>query len=117
MVDRPPVVLNVLFYKNEAGSEPVREWLRGLEPEARKIIGDDIKVVQFGWPIGMPLVGSMEGGLWEVRSKLPAGIARVLFMARAAQMVLLHGFVKKTRRTPVRELRLARKRMKEVQHG
>lgn len=111
------MILEVRFYATTKGVEPVRDWLRDLPPESRKIIGDDIKTVQFGWPLGMPLVRSMSGGLWEVRSHLRDGIARVLFMTHGARMVLLHGFVKKTRGTPNQDLGLARARMREVQHG
>jgi phage-related protein len=111
------MVLEVRFYATSKGVEPVRDWLRGLVPESRKIIGDDIKTVQFGWPLGMPLVRNMTDGMWEVRSNLPGGIARVLFMTHGPQMVLLHGFVKKTRGTPNQDLALARTRMREVQHG
>ena len=79
----------------------MREWLKKPVPEDRKIIGEDIKDVEFAWPIGMPLVRSLGHGLWEVRSNLTAGrIARVIFTADQGAMVLLHGFVKKTRQTP-----------------
>jgi phage-related protein len=94
----------------------VREWLKGLEPDERKvlgedILGEDIKEVEFSWPIGMPLVGSLGRELWEVRSSLPRGrIARVLFCMEQGCMVLLHGFIKKTRKTPQREIDLALKR-------
>src|SRR5271168_2586033 len=74
------------FYRSDSGREPVREWLKGLEPEDRKAIGEDIKDVEFSWPIGMPLVRSLGRGLWEVRSSLPRGrIARVLFLRRAGE--------------------------------
>ncbi len=70
------------FYRSDSGREPVREWLKGLEPEDRKAIGEDIKDVEFSWPLGMPLVRSLGRDLWEVRSRLPRGrIARVLFSA------------------------------------
>jgi len=101
------------FFRSESGREPVREWLRRLPPEDRRIIGEDIKDVEFSWPIGMPLVRSLGGGLWEVRSSLKRGrIARVLFVVTEEWMVLLHGFVKKTRKTPGRDLEVARRRMK-----
>ena len=68
------------FYRSDSGREPVREWLTGLEAEDRKVIGGDIKDVEFSWPISMPLVGSLGRELWEVRRRLPRGrIARVLF--------------------------------------
>ncbi len=80
----------------------------------RRSIGEDIKTVQFGWPLGMPLVRKMEPGLWEVRCDIADGIARVLFTAKAGQMVLLHGFVKKTQKTPDNELKTARNRLKKL---
>ena len=84
-----------------------------LEPEDRKVIGEDIKDVEFSWPIGMPLVGSLGRELWEVRSGLPRSrIARVLFCVEHGRMVLLHGFIKKTRKTPQRDIDLALKRTK-----
>ena len=93
-------VLSVHFYRNTAGKEPVRNWLTDeLPSEARKAIGTDIKTVQLGWPIGMPVVRKMESGLWEVRSRIPEGTARVFFTIVETRMVLLHGFVKKTRTT------------------
>jgi len=99
------------FYRSDNGREPVREWLKGLEPDERKVRGEDIKDVEFSWPIGMPLVGSLGRELWEVRSSLPRGrIARVLFCVEQGCMVLLHGFIKKTRKTPQREIDLALKR-------
>jgi phage-related protein len=100
-------------YRSDSGREPVREWLKGLEPEDRKAIGEDIKDVEFSWPIGMPLVRSLGRELWEVRSSLPQGpIARVVFCVERDCMVLLHGFIKKTRTTPQHEIDLALKRKK-----
>jgi phage-related protein len=101
------------FYRSDSGKEPVREWLKGLDLADRKVLGEDIKDVEFSWPIGMPLVRSMGKGLWEVRSSLPRGrIARVLFCVVTGQMVLLHGFIKKTQKTPKLDIDLAVKRMK-----
>lgn len=99
------------FYRSDSGREPVREWLKGLELEDRKVIGEDIKDVEFSWPIGMPLVRSLGGGLWEVRSSLPRGsIARVLFCVDRGRMVLLHGFIKKSQKTSRHDIDLALKR-------
>ena len=101
------------FYRSDSGREPVREWLKSLEPDDRRVIGEDIKDVEFSWPIGMPLVRSLGQGVWEVRSSLPGGrIARVLFCIESDCMVLLHGFMKKTQKTPQRELDLAIRRRK-----
>jgi phage-related protein len=60
------------FFRSKAGREPVLEWLRTLDKEDRRTIGLDLMRVQFGWPIGMPLVRSLNDGLWEVRSSLPS---------------------------------------------
>jgi hypothetical protein len=57
--------LDAVFFRTEQGSEPVREWLLSLGKSERKIIGDDVLKVQYCWPIGRPLVGSLGGGLWE----------------------------------------------------
>lgn len=101
----------MVFYKTDSGSEPVREWLlEEVTPEERKIVGKDIMVVQFGWPIGMPLVESFGDGLWQIRSTLQNKIARVFFTMHNGEIILLHGFIKKTKKTPQADLRLARKR-------
>jgi phage-related protein len=93
------------FYRSNGGNEPVREWLKELDPEDRKMIGEDIKDVEFSWPIGMPLVRSLGNALWEVRSNLLRGrIARVLFCLEHECMVLLHGFIKKTQKMPQRDI-------------
>lgn len=99
-----------IFYRTEAGGEPVRDWLRGLSPENRKLIGEDIKTVEFGWPIGMPVCKPLGDGIYEVRTSLTQNrIARVLFyIDKQSRMVLLHGFIKKTRKTHSEDLDLAR---------
>jgi phage-related protein len=100
-----------IFYRTEAGGEPVREWLKALPSEDRKRIGEDIRTVEFGWPVGMPVCRSMGGGIYEVRTNLSQNrTARVLFyIDRKSRVVLLHGFVKKTRKTPEDDLALARR--------
>ena len=109
------LVLHAVFYRTDAGNEPVREWLKQLTKEQRKVIGEDINVVQFGWPLGMPLVRKLEADLWEVRSRLGTGIARVLFTVGGPRMVLLHGFIKKSQRTPQDDLMTARTRLRNWQ--
>jgi len=109
-------ILPAVFFFTVSGAEPVREWLQGLGKKDRIIIGEDIKTVEFGWPIGMPACRSLAGrkDLWEVRSKLTHGrIARVLFFTSGGKMILLHGFIKKTKKTPDSDLDLAMKRKKE----
>jgi phage-related protein len=110
-------VLEVLFFATGSGHEPVLEWLRELPAADRKSFGEDIKTVQFGWPMGMPLVRSLGGGIWEVRSRLENRIARVLFALEGATMVLLHGFIKKQQATPQPDLALARDRLKQLKRG
>jgi phage-related protein len=101
------------FYRSDSGREPVREWLQGFDAADRKAIGEDIKDVEFSWPIGMSLVRALGHGIWEVRSSLAGGrIARVLFCIEPDYLVLLHGFLKKTQKTPQQEIDLAIKRMK-----
>ena len=104
----------LIFYQTPAGSEVVRNWLQALVAADRQVIGQDLMRVQFRWPVGMPLCRSLGGGLWEVRSDLPGNrIARVFFCFTGGQLLALHGFIKKTQKTPDDDLELARKRMKE----
>ena len=93
----------------------MRSWLKELSAEDRKVLGEDIAAVEFTWPVGMPLVRPLKQGLWEVRSTLSGNrIARILFCHSDDRMVLLHGFIKKSRTTPDEDLALARKRQKEI---
>jgi phage-related protein len=107
-------ILDIRFYATDLGTEPVREWLKLLPAVDRKVIGEDMKTVQFGWPLGMPLVRSMGGGIWEVRIRLQNRIARVLFVLVGSTMVLLHGFIKKTQATSQSDLDLAKDRLKHL---
>lgn len=105
----------LIFYRTSAGAEPVRNWLHELDPADRNLIGQDLMRVQFRWPVGMPLCRSLGGGLWEVRSDLSGHrIARVLFFADEGRIGVVHGFIKKTRKTPADAIALADKRMKEM---
>ena len=101
------------FFRTPEDAEPVREWLRSMPKEDRRQIGMDIKTVEYGWPIGMPICRSLGEGLWEVRTKLRDREARVIFFFDGADMILTHGFVKKERRTPLAVLRLARARKRQ----
>lgn len=108
-------VIPVRFYATMIGSEPVREWLRSLSFQERKNLGEDIKIVQLSWPIGMPLVKYIDDGLYEIRSSLPTNkIARIVFFMHKNEIILLHGFIKKTNKIELNELKLAKKRKKEV---
>lgn len=111
--------VSAVFYRTEAGGEPVREWLRSLLPEDRKRIGEDIKTVEFGWPVGMPVCKPLGEGICEVRTSLGQNrIARVLFYVdKKRRMVLLHGFIKKTQQTPRQDLELAKANKARHQRG
>jgi phage-related protein len=113
-IDTPDFILTVQFYKTESGVEPVRVWLKSLPQDYKKTIGEDIKTVQYGWPLGMPVVRKLGPGLWEVRSHIKDGIARVIFTVQDEIMVLLHGFIKKSQKTPSEELETAQKRKKNL---
>jgi phage-related protein len=108
-----------IFYRTEAGSEPLRTWLREMPAEDRRLIGEDIKTVEFGWPIGMPTCRLIGQGLHEVRTNLPGNrIARIFFYVDSNQrMVLLHGIVKKTQTTPESDLKLARQNKRKHEAG
>lgn len=107
--------LPAVFYATAGGNEPVREWLKTLDAADRKIVGQDIAIAEFGWPVGMPVCRSLGNGLYEIRSDLASHrIARVIFCVEQQHMVLLHGFIKKTPKTPKPDLDLALKRRKEV---
>ena len=109
--------IHATFYQNERGTEPVRDWLKELTKADRRIIGNDIATVEYGFPVGMPVCRPLGAGLWEVRCNLTGGrIARVIFSLNAGQMLLLHGFIKKTQKTPPDALALARQRQKESEH-
>lgn len=109
--------LTVRFYRSANGREPVREWLLSLDRNARRSIGAEIKTVQLGWPMGMPLVRKLQRSLWEVRVRLTDVVARVVFTVVGSDMVLLHGFIKKTQQTPKDDLAVAVARRSEVERG
>jgi phage-related protein len=109
--------ISARFYQTKTGNEPVREWLKDMPAEHRKAIGEDIKTCEIGWPIGMPVCRKLKGnnGLREVRTNLPNGtIARVIFCIENDQMILLHGFIKKSQQTPKVDLETALSRKREM---
>lgn len=108
--------ITVVFYRTRVGNEVVRDWLRGLPDPERNSIGQDLMRVQYRWPVGMPLCRAMGDGLWELRTDMPSNrIARILFSVHEGRIIVLHGFIKKTRRTPTEDLILARKRKSEFE--
>ena len=104
-------ILKVVFYRSQAGNEPLRDWLLSLSRVDRKTIGLDLKTAQYGWPLGLPLIRKPQPGLWEVRSHVVRGIARVLFTVGGDVMVLPHGFVKKSQKMPAADLKRAQQRL------
>jgi phage-related protein len=108
-----------IFYRTQAGNEPVRDWLKSMDREDRRRIGEDVKLVEYGWPIGMPTCRAMGEGLHEVRTDLASNrVARVLFyIDKQQRMVLLHGFIKKSRTTPAEDLELARANKRKHERG
>jgi phage-related protein len=109
--------LEAVFFRTASGREPVREWLRSLPRHERRTIGEDIAYVQYRWPLGKPHVDHLRGEIREIRSTLENRIARVLFAVWGEEIVLLHGFIKKTRATPSEEIELAQRRWREWQEG
>jgi phage-related protein len=104
------------FFVSAMGKTPVRDWILGFEADDRRVLGKDIQKVEFGWPIGMPYCRPLGQGLWEVRSAISSGrIARTLFCIVNGDMVLLHGFVKKTQKAPPQEIDIALRRKKELE--
>ena len=115
MAWEPSQEIPVFFYRTAGGVEPVRDWLRSLAEDERRAIGIDLATVQVGWPIGMPLCRPLGDGLWEIRSNLPnRRIARLLFFVHEGRIGVVHGFIKKTQKTPPSDIKLAQKRMKEM---
>lgn len=108
--------MEVYFYTTDSGNEPVRKWLKDLSKEDKKIIGADIKTLQYGYPIGMPLTKILVGTecLEELRCHIKDGIARIIFYVEDDTIILLHAFIKKTQKTPQKDLDLAIKRYKEL---
>lgn len=113
-MSKPAPTLGCAFYRASGGDEPVREWLRDLDDEVCTVIGKDVLKVQWRWPISRPLVGAFGDGLYEVRSTHGGNIYRVFFCIEGSNMVLLHGFMKKTEAAPIREAETARARQRTL---
>jgi phage-related protein len=110
-------IITVRFFKTPTGNEPARDWLKKQTTEDKKAIGEDIKAVEFLWPLGYPQVAKLDKDLWEVRTNLDDRICRVFFTVTAGFMVLLHGIIKKDQKTPKQDLDLAKKRRDSVLSG
>ena len=104
-------VIKARFYRlSDSGTEPVRDWIMSLPHEERQKIGRVIRLVECGWPIGMPICRPLGDGIFEIRISLDKRIARVMFCIAAGEMWLLHSFIKTTQKTPPRDMHLARQR-------
>ncbi len=103
-----------MFFDSGTGREPVNAWLRKLTKRERRTIAEDIRTVQMRWPLGMPKVRKLLPGLWEIRSNLHRKNARILFTTQENDLVLLHGFVKKSQKTPDKEIKVGRQRLTSV---
>lgn len=108
--------ISVAFFRTRSGAEPVREWLLDLSSVDRRVIGRDLLAIEVGWPIGIPTCRYLMNGLWEARSNITDGrIARVIFCIKEDRMVVLHGFIKKSQKTPRSEIDLAISRRKDIE--
>jgi len=105
--------LQAIFFETESGNQPVRDFILACTREDRKEIGSDIFTVQKGFPLGLPLVEKLDTDLWEIRSDISDGICRIFFTIHQKTMVLLHGFVKKSQKIPLKELKTAKRRLTE----
>jgi len=113
-----PTQLSIAFYRTPGGREPVSDWLDDLSDDDRMRVATDIRSIECGWPVGMPVCRPLGQGLWEVRSRISSGrITRVLFFIDDGIMYLLHAFIKKTQATPKDDLDLAIRRMQEIKRG
>ena len=79
--------------------------------------GKTSRLLNLAWPLGLPLVRKIGKYLWEVRSRLEDGIARVFFTVDGDHMILLHGFIKKSQKTPPNELKTALSRLGNFKRG
>lgn len=108
----------LVFFRTESGTEPVRDWLLELPKRDRRIVGEGLKELEFGWPIGMPLCRALGGGLFESRASLTSRrIARVIVCICDEELYALHGFIKKTQKTPEGDLKLARRRKRQLERA
>jgi phage-related protein len=111
-------VFSVKFFRTAAGNEPVREWLQSLLPEERRVIGFDLRLVQIGFPVGMPLCRPLRDGIYEVRSSLPTKKeARIIFFQNGNELIIIAGFIKKTAKTPLDQIDLAISRKRTFEGG
>lgn len=110
------MTMNVEFAATASGRQPVLEWIKELSAEDRKMIGQDLRLLQESWPIGAPLCKALlaRPGFYELRSKTSRIKAlRIIFSVESGRFVLLNLFVKKQDAVPNSEIRLADRRLTE----
>ena len=114
-------MLTIKFYQNAKKKEPVKEWLKNLNSAERREISNNLQKLQLGWEKGLvrePLVKNLKGGLWELRTHLPSHkISRVIFCFFDENIILLHGFIKKTQKIAFLDINLAKTRKRLLEHS
>lgn len=113
------IIFDVEFYQRENGKIPIKEFLLSLTPKMRAKAFSDIELLQkhgsdLREPYVKPIKGKSNKGLYELRIKFSNDIARIFYFTyHNNKYVLLHGFVKKTMKTPSGEIERARKYMED----
>lgn len=107
--------MEVIFFREKSGREPIAEFLDGLpEKPLGKIFRDIETLAKHPHDLREPYAKHLEGSLWELRTRFSTNVYRIIYCIRDEKIILLHGFVKKTQKTPLRDLEIARRRYKEL---
>jgi phage-related protein len=106
----------VNYYTNETGEQPVKEWIDTFEEKLQLKIFRAFELLEdFNINLKAPYVKPLEDKLYELRIKDQKGIYRIIYFAHTGrEFIMLNGFIKKTPKTPKKEIELAKIRMKEV---
>lgn len=105
----------IYFYKEQSGKSPVEIWInKMLTLKEKNKIYDGLKKLQCEWPIGLPLTRHLENNLWEMRTYLGTRDSRLIFIIKNKNIFILHGFIKKTNKTPRNEINLALDRKEKL---
>lgn len=109
----------IVLYKDKKGNSPVEKFLLSLVTTNKILFNkasNGIEKLRYRAYHKEPLSKYLEPGLWELRIKAGTDILRIIYTFRKGQVIiLLHVFIKKQRKTPARELGIARKRLKEIE--
>jgi phage-related protein len=108
---------NIIFYEKEDGTTPVQEFLDRLPVKhCAKALRDIDVLEKYGTALTEPHVKHIKGKLWELRIKSASDISRIFYFVPVGRdIVLLHGFVKKTRKTPHKEIETANTYLNDYQ--